>query len=257
VPDSPLLSTAAELAAGAEDSYGSDSASVEQPVWLSLDRHSEDVRDQAQALVDMLKPSVPREATRCAVIAGYLHDAGKAHKTWQDALCGLAPEDQADTIEKGRPWAKSAVNGRLEFAGKVNFRHELASLLLLDGPLRTLLAASPDPDLTRYLVLAHHGKLRVQVSDPGDLSVLPPGEAGPRTILGLTHEETSEIPAILGQPASTLRVDTEQFDFGSDRSWTRTVLDLRDKYGPFVLAYLETLVRVADWRASGGKDLPR
>jgi CRISPR-associated endonuclease/helicase Cas3 len=34
------------------------------------------------------------------------------------------------------------------------------------------------------------------------------------------------------------------------------VLGLRDRYGPFVLAYLETLVRVADWRASGGRELP-
>jgi hypothetical protein len=31
---------------------------------------------------------------------------------------------------------------------------------------------------------------------------------------------------------------------------------LRDSYGPFILAYLETVVRIADWRASGGKDLP-
>jgi hypothetical protein len=28
------------------------------------------------------------------------------------------------------------------------------------------------------------------------------------------------------------------------------VLRLRDRFGPFVLAYLETLVRMADWRAS-------
>jgi hypothetical protein len=27
-------------------------------------------------------------------------------------------------------------------------------------------------------------------------------------------------------------------------------------YGPFVLAYLETPVGVADWRASGGRELP-
>jgi CRISPR-associated endonuclease/helicase Cas3 len=56
---------------------------------------------------------------------------------------------------------------------------------------------------------------------------------------------------------ATLRVNLDQVNFGGDRSWTRTVLELRDKYGPFVLAYLETLVRVADWRASGGKDLPQ
>ncbi len=31
---------------------------------------------------------------------------------------------------------------------------------------------------------------------------------------------------------------------------------LLDHYGPFVLAYLESLVRISDWRASGGRELP-
>jgi CRISPR-associated endonuclease/helicase Cas3 len=45
-------------------------------------------------------------------------------------------------------------------------------------------------------------------------------------------------------------VDIDQFALGGERSWTRTALGLRDRYGPFLLAYLETLVRIADWRAS-------
>ena len=76
-------------------------------------------------------------------------------------------------------------------------------------------------------------------------------------ILGLAQGTISAIPPMLGQPATTLTVDLAQFEPGSDPSWTRTVRQLTQRYGPFVLAYLETLVRVADWRASGGRELPR
>ena len=47
-------------------------------------------------------------------------------------------------------------------------------------------------------MLAHHGKLRVQVRDPGDLAVLPTGEAAERKILGLAQGVTAEIPPLLG-----------------------------------------------------------
>lgn len=224
--------------------------------WQSVDEHSEQVRDQAVALLDVLAPSITPDAARAVVVAGYLHDCGKAHPIWQDALCALADESERDAIAAGRPWAKSGTTGPLEFAGGVAFRHELASLLLLGGPLRGLLAASGDPDLTRYLVLAHHGKLRVQVRDEPDPVVLSSGEASERKIRGLEHGASSPIPAMLGVAASTLTVDLDQFGPDGDPPWTRTVRGLLAKYGPFTLAYLETMVRIADWRASGGRELP-
>jgi CRISPR-associated endonuclease/helicase Cas3 len=52
-----------------------------------------------------------------------------------------------------------------------------------------------------------------------------------------------------------MTVDLKQFALGGRTSWTRTALSLRDSYGPFILAYLETVVRVADWRASAGSEL--
>jgi len=40
--------------------------------------------------------------------------------------------------------------------------------------------------------------------------------------------------------------ESEQFG----PSWLERSLRLLEKYGPFRLAYLESLVRIADWRAS-------
>jgi CRISPR-associated endonuclease/helicase Cas3 len=238
---------AGALAAAPDVEAVTTAADVVPRRWQSLEEHSERVRDQVAALLAALAPRITPEAATAAAVAGYLHDAGKAHPVWQDALCALAADDERDVIAAGRPWAKSGMTakaGRLEFATGPGFRHELASLLLIEGPLHDLLAASTDPDLTRYLVLAHHGQLRTHVGNPGD-----------RLILGLEQGTEAGIPPMLGQRASTLTVDLAEFDAAGPRSWTNTVLALRDKHGPFVLAYLEALVRVADWRASGGMEL--
>jgi CRISPR-associated endonuclease/helicase Cas3 len=255
VPGCPSLDTVAEPAEGAEDRYAADPASVQQRDWISLDRHSHDVRRHAEALLHALRPALAAGAAQSAVTAAYLHDAGKAHQIWQDALCDLATPEEKDRVAAGRPWAKSSSDGRLRFDGGARFRHELASLLLLDGPLRELLSEAPDRDLARYLVLAHHGKLRVQVRDLADLAVAE--AAGEDKILGLQHGALSDIPSVLGQPAARFTVDLDQFRLGGDRSWTRTALGMRDRYGPFVLAYLEAVVRVADWRASAGTEEAR
>jgi CRISPR-associated endonuclease/helicase Cas3 len=252
VPGCPSLGAKAEHAEGTEDRYAADSASVRQRDWVSLDRHSEQTRTQAEALLGVLRAKLPDGAARTAVTAAYLHDVGKAHPTWQDALCRLAPGDRKAEIDGHRPWAKSDGEGRLLFEGGVEFRHELASLLILDGPLNHLLEQAPDPDLARYLVLAHHGKLRIQVRDTTDLAVIETADKD--TILGLKHGVVTDIPEMLGQPAATLTVDLDQFTPGGDRSWTRTALSLLDRYGPFVLAYLEAVVRIADWRASAEVD---
>jgi CRISPR-associated endonuclease/helicase Cas3 len=76
-------------------------------------------------------------------------------------------------------------------------------------------------------------------------------------MLGLEQGTTWSVPPLFGQHAAELTVDLDQFALGGERSWTRTALALRDQYGPFVLAYLETIVRIADWRASAGQEVAK
>jgi CRISPR-associated endonuclease/helicase Cas3 len=95
----------------------------------------------------------------------------------------------------------------------------------------------------------------MRVSDDQPLNT---GEDGTETnseILGLKQGATSDIPPMLGQPATSLTVDLDQFSPDSARSWTSAVTALRDRFGPFTLAYLETLVRISDWRGSGAREL--
>jgi CRISPR-associated endonuclease/helicase Cas3 len=270
VPDGPELLTPEEReAAQALIDVEDDPGEAEPRRWQSLDEHSEQVRDQVAALLAVLAPNIPPAAARSAVVAGYLHDLGKAHEIWPDAICALADEEDKARIEAGRPWAKSGGNGgALLFADGVAFRHELASLLLIDGPLGGLLAESRDPDLTKYLVLAHHGKLRMHVREHHASAALPvppvsaahalppAGQPSASVIRGLRQGATTAVPATLGRPATTLTVDLDQFQPYDDSPWTRTAHGLLDRYGPFALAYLEALVRVCDWRASGRRELP-
>jgi CRISPR-associated endonuclease/helicase Cas3 len=57
------------------------------------------------------------------------------------------------------------------------------------------------------------------------------------------------------QPPTTRTVDLAQFDSVGPATWTDTVRALYGRHGPFILAYMEAVVRVADWRASGGREL--
>ena len=69
--------------------------------------------------------------------------------------------------------------------------------------------------------------------------------------------EGDRLPALeLGSsefwPGGSLTLSVMELGFNelSKKSWVERTGDLLHKFGPFSLAYLEALLRIADWRAS-------
>lgn len=171
------------------------------------------------------------------------HDVGKAHEIFRATLNACLQEDDA---KREQFWAKSECNGKHSRPG---FRHELASALAW----LTHNQADPNCDLVAYLIAAHHGRVRM------GLRAMPnekePDEPGRLFARGIWDGDT--LPALdLGEgivaAESTLRLGIMQLGEGPQgSSWAARSQQLLRDYGPFRLAWLETLVRLADWRASG------
>lgn len=111
-------------------------------------------------------------------------------------------------------------------------------------------------NLLAYLICAHHGKLRLAWhASKGDQSVsdgilrirgVRVGDILPPLMLTAADGTLQELPATvldLAPAAAGLSPHT-------GAAWTDRVLGLLAQYGPFTLAWLETLLRAADQRAS-------
>ncbi|WP_277751673.1 type I-G CRISPR-associated helicase/endonuclease Cas3g [Prescottella subtropica] len=222
------------------DASDADPRSVSATGWIPLDQHLEETAEAARTLTADL--DLDDRVAQDLVLAARLHDAGKAHGTWQAALRRTAAGGDGPV-----PWAKSpGTSRRLSYGNGISsFRHEVASVALLDGPLSSLITDAHDRDLVRYLVASHHGKARVQIrnTDP----------AVTDTLVGISGVEPATVLPVLGLPETQSVLDLRPLrpsNPDGTASWEDTVDTLLRRYGVFRLAYFEMLVRVADWTAS-------
>ena len=209
----------------AEADAGRDEGSAGPQVFL--DRHLKDV---ARAVEETVSALLTDEQLRQTLTrAAQLHDCGKADARFQALLRGgdpMAAQFAPRLLAKGKVarQSKPVRQAQWKRSGLPDgFRHELISLLL----------ARREPDLAErdlllHLIASHHGRCRpfapVVEDGGGDLAY-----NGHR----ITGTQRTELAA-------------HRLDSGvAERFWRLT-----RRYGWWGLAYLESLLRLGDWKAS-------
>ena len=242
----PTVATPSEAEGHDEDPLSGMDAIV------PLAEHLRHVAAEAESLCATLDVE---PATRTTVIrAARWHDLGKAHDVFQDTMRrGL----DGQVVARDVLLAKTAKQTR---HGRAYFRHELASALAFlahEGWSR-------GEDLIAYLIAAHHGKVRMNLRALPREAAPKDGRAGTRFARGIW--EGDELPPFDLEGGEhwkggglLLSIMELGWDDVSRESWTERTRELLARVGPFRLAWLETLLRVADWRASasernGGRD---
>lgn len=218
------------------ESYGAENPSGYR---LTLEQHTLNVWGEMKRLLE--SSDVENLPSELLLSAALWHDYGKAHLVFQATMYG-----GGDKIDPQVLLGKSNLKGRHQ---KPGFRHEFASALAA--------LQHNAPALVVFLVATHHGKIRFSVrpipqelekrqkasmADSSQLSVrgVCEGDVLPEATFGdltIGRTELSLAPLELGQVSGC-------------RSWSRTLLPLIDCEGIFRLAYLESLMRCADVRAS-------
>lgn len=221
--------------------------------WIRLPDHLAHVARVAEALCHAL--GLDEAGRRAVTTAARWHDVGKAHEAFVRGI-GATPDDPQG------PWAKSEGSGRPDYhvvdgdgerLSRPYFRHELASMLAW------LEHGDPDlpgdeRDLIAYLIAAHHGKVRMGLRAlPGEKEPPEPDRLFARGVW-----DGDRLPALgfdgIDLPETQLRLGLMQLGEGPQGpSWTARTQRLLQLHGPFRLAWLEALVRIADWRASAAE----
>ena len=236
-----------EAKLSAADESSDADADSRQGGFVRLEKHLDNVAFEAGLLCDGLGVCGDRKAA--LVQAAYWHDLGKAHAEFQARMVANDPE--SDSRPEGL-LAKAPKYDRAK--GRAYFRHELASALAF----LTQAGWAREADLVAYLIAAHHGKVRLNLR-PLPVERPATGENSPRFARGVW--EGDEVPSVAlggGETWAGGPLALSVMELGkhpeTGASWTERTSNLLSQYGPFRLAWLEALVRIADWRASAKEE---
>jgi CRISPR-associated endonuclease/helicase Cas3 len=179
---------------------------------VTLECHISQAKDIARRMVEQL--GLPQDIADAVVLATEFHDQGKNRERWQHSIGNDRYPDQL--------FAKS---GRLPECGKLrprafidNYRHEFGSLLDIEKNPEFCAQSEDMKDLIQHLIAAHHGYARPHFPPENAYDLIFPA------------------------------AETDLVATAVPRRFAR----LQRKYGRWGLAYLESLVRAADWAASAG-----
>lgn len=218
---------------------------TEVGTWLALPTHTDHVVEEMQRIETTLHAAYPAAPWPALHQAARHHDWGKAAHPFQ-AMLGRAGESTLWAKSDGRGGGRHAYRDA-EGRERKGFRHELASALAY---LKS--AQEPEASLVAYLIAAHHGKVRMSIRSQPDEN--PPPEADRFFARGVWHgDRLPEVDLGGGVVKPAIELDLSPMHLGDGPlgpSWLARALALREAHGPFKLAFLETLFRAADGRAS-------
>jgi CRISPR-associated endonuclease/helicase Cas3 len=199
--------------------FDAEDATRASAIPITLGHHTRDVVDRTVEIVESL--NLPRELGEAIILAAEFHDLGKQREIWQRSIGNPIPTEwhaKPGKPPQGPRWRPRRLS---------DYRHEFGSLLdawYADGAQGGKLAELSDEmrDVVLHLIAAHHGYARPH---------FPPG--------AYDHE----------------RYDTRRNERAAQEAMHRYAR-LQRRYGRWGLAYLESLLRAADWSASGNPSDP-